>query len=93
MFVDSVNITTATSLCRNYRTKLSRCCEPVESILNFLRLRTDQRLIVSPARRLTRGYVADVNDKHRDIGGDWSMEVNTNLDIFSTSVDDTVHCP
>jgi hypothetical protein len=35
--------------------------EPVDSILNFLRLRTDQRLSVSPVRRLIREYLANVD--------------------------------
>ena len=35
--------------------------EPANAILNFLRLRTDQRLSVSPVRRLIREYLADVD--------------------------------
>jgi hypothetical protein len=56
------NISTATKPLSQFPDQTeSMLYEPVDSILNFLRLRTDQRLSVSPVRRLIREYVADVN--------------------------------
>jgi len=56
----------------------SRIYEPVNTILNFLRLRIDEELSISPVRRLIREYLADQDGNNLNILF-WSSSSLTSL--------------